>query len=267
MQNKSQSKESMNQLCIYHIIALKKFFIENFGPNYPTEIVRLIVMINYRPIKISCGHSLTTLIDFDKIYILGDPEYQKNISQNFDIKTISCGWRHMIATSISTPNKLYVYGWNRYGQLGLKKHDENQNSIQELILCSDIESVKCGESHTIALLKSTKCYVWGRNQCGQLGLGHKTSISTPQELNLYGEYITLVECGEFYTIALTNENKCYVWGDNNCGQLGLGHHTNQNIPQELEELRLLNIISISCGGYHIAVLTTSGKIYIWGSQS
>ena len=35
-----------------------------------------------------------------------------------------------------------------------------------------VSSVKCGEYHSIALItKYSKCYVWGNNSCGQLGLG------------------------------------------------------------------------------------------------
>ena len=50
----------------------------------------------------------------------------------------------------------------------------NIDSPTKLILNvdSNIKSISCGQSHVIVLLQSGKCYSWGMNDHGQLGLGH-----------------------------------------------------------------------------------------------
>ena len=76
-------------------------------------------------------------------------------------------------------------------------------------------------------------YVWGYNQHGQLGLGHFNNINTPQELNLPNVKKIICGSGPYHTIAITKLGKVYVWGNNQYGQLGLGHTKNVNIPREL----------------------------------
>jgi len=49
--------------------------------------------------------------------------------------------------------------------------------------------------------------------------------------------------------------KTYSWGNNEEGQLGLGHNTNQILHKKLN---LPNVIAISCGGYHTVILLNNG---------
>ena len=247
---------------IYYIFVLKEYLPQVLGTHYPTEIIGLIIMSIYNPIKIFCGFSKTILLK-NKVYEWGsvEHEYSENLNLCKDIKSIILGHHVVVISNILCT--LYVWGKNRCGQLGLGNCID-QSSPQELILCSEINSVDCGYNYTIALLKSGKLYSWGRNTYGQLGLGENNMIrSSPQEINLTS--VIEISCGDDHVIALTKFHKCYTWGKNTKGQLGLGHNIcdHNYFPQELE---LSDIISISCGRNYTIALTLYRYIYIWGSN-
>ena len=156
---------------------------------------------------------------------------------------ISCGYSHTCLLM----DEVYVWGDNDEGQLGLG-HNQSQNSPQKFapmqmnrreggtsergkLNLPNIKQIICGSYHTIALTNSNEIWVWGYNNCGQLGLGHNQDQNSPQKLNLPN--IKKIICGVYHTIALTNLNEVWVWGCNNEGQLGLEHNQNQNLPQKL----------------------------------
>ena len=54
---------------------------------------------------------------------------------------------------------------------------------------------------------------------------------------------------------LLEDGSIYSWGFNEKGQLGIGNNQNQSIPQKVKTT-LSQIISITCGDDHSAVLTS-----------
>ncbi len=67
-----------------------------------------------------------------------------------------------------------------------------------------------------------------------------------------------IRCGYDYTTLIKN-NELYVWGDNEEGQLGLGHNNHINVPTKLN----FKAHKIVCGGYHTIAITDDG-LYVWG---
>ena len=47
--------------------------------------------------------------------------------------------------------KLFVFGWNNFGQLGLG-HQNNQNTPQEVLSLKNATAVSCGRFHTAVIL-------------------------------------------------------------------------------------------------------------------
>jgi alpha-tubulin suppressor-like RCC1 family protein len=174
-----------------------------------------------------------------------------------NIKKIVCGDDHII--SLTHSNEIYGWGYNNYGQLGLK--DITQINLPHKLDLSNIKDIICGFRHSIAITHSNEIYVWGWNEHGQLGLGHNTNIYSPQKLDLL--HIKKIICGYAHTIAMTYSNEIYVWGYNKNGQLGLGHNMDMNLPQKLD---LPNVKKIVCGLDHTVALTYSNEIYVWGSN-
>jgi len=254
--------------------------------NVPTELI----ITNEQITSVTCGTFHTIVLTLSKkCYVFGNNiygqlglghDYGRNIPtelilknlknlKNDHITYVACGFYHTIVLTVR--KKCYVFGRNDSGQLGLG-HNRNVNVPTELIIPNEqITSVACGYAHTIILTFNKKCYVFGYNIYGQLGLGHDNNVNIPIELALsnlpilHNDYITSVSCGHCHTIILTSSLKCYVFGDNGFGQLGLGHNDNVNIPIELVILNE-KITSVACGTYYTIILTFSKKCYVFGSN-
>ena len=61
--------------------------------------------------------------------------------------------------------------------------------------------------------------------------------------------------------------RCFVWGRNEKGQLGLGDHLNRNVPVILKALEGVKIVGGACGRHHTAVITDNGEAYAFGLNS
>ncbi|HLX54622.1 MAG TPA: RCC1 domain-containing protein, partial [Aquella sp.] len=100
---------------IYYVLVLKEYMTQIFGNHYPTEIIRLIILSVYEPIKISCGLDYT-IFHHDKIYTCGnningklglghenDVTVPEEILFPEKIKSIHCGAYHSIALTLRNP--------------------------------------------------------------------------------------------------------------------------------------------------------------------
>ena len=85
--------------------------------------------------------------------------------------------------------KVFVFGCNDYGQLGLgtKKHVSRPQRV-EALLGKCVHHVSCGYYHTVALCSTNwdgehEVYAWGCNDYGQLGLGHTQHQLLPMQVH------------------------------------------------------------------------------------
>ncbi|WP_193787243.1 RCC1 domain-containing protein, partial [Legionella waltersii] len=137
---------------------------------------------------------------------------------------------------------LFACGANFYGQLGLGD-DDNQNSLQPVILPKDLyslEGVVAGYDHTLVFgrdsLGKPLLFACGRNIFGQLGLGHQNNQSSLQRLELPEALNSLegVVAGYGHTLVFGCDSLgkpvLLACGHNEHRQLGLKHQNNQNRP-------------------------------------
>lgn len=241
----------MNQLkknYIYYIFVLKTYL----GIYYPTDIIQLIIMAIYQPVKICCGYDHAILTS-DKNHIwrssivYSDENADEKFISDTDIELIDSGWNHIIVSKKSSNEICILHEGIKYKYRSI--HDK-------------IVSISSGSDYSIVLTKNGRLYSWGANCDGRLGSGKYDKFQESfREVILYQKIIS-INCGGFHVMCLDVLGKYYIWGRNDYGQLGLGHNSNQNLPQELN-LRDV-IISVSCGGFHTAILTSRYEVYIWG---
>lgn len=81
--------------------------------------------------------------------------------------------------------------------------------------------------HTIMVKNDNDVVAFGRNDYGQLGLGHNNVRDEPTLL-IKGIFVQQIACGYIHTVILEENGDVLVTGHNLCGQLGLGHNHNQN---------------------------------------
>jgi len=130
-----------------------------------------------------------------------------------------------------------------------------------------ISKVSCGSYHIFILSSNSKCFCFGENDRGQLGLGDNKNRNELVELTLSksNSRIKKIICGSCHTFILTKDSKCFCFGKNNFGQLGLGDNENRS---ELVEFQSPNnetpIKKIKCGDNHSFIQTSDLKWYAFG---
>lgn len=83
------------------------------------------------------------------------------------IRYISCGASH--TACITTNENCYIWGFNRYGQLGLGDRISRNFPTLLQIQNETIRNIICKGWHTACLTKSDRCYLWGCEEYGRLG--------------------------------------------------------------------------------------------------
>ena len=123
------------------------------------------------------------------------------------------------------------------------------------MLCS------CGFEHTVAVSNDGEVHSFGRNDKGQLGLGHNNNVSLPTPIpNL--PKIMEISCGYHFTVCIDKEGGLWSFGHNDHGQLGTGNTTNYNIPQKIEHIPPVR--SVSCGYHHALIITNDSNLWSCG---
>ena len=178
-----------------------------------------------------------------------------------DMEIIGCGCQYVIA-SMHNSNKMYVWGSNSNGQLGLGYACRNIDvNILTLSTKSSIRTISCGGSHTFVLTMEDECYGWGSNRYGQLGSGDHSRILSPRKLPWISGCLD-ISCGDNHSIFLFKSGRLWSCGSNNFGQLGIANDMDQNTIHVVY-LYTINIISISCGKFHSLAVTKDG-LFVWG---
>uniref|UniRef100_A0A452E1T7 HECT and RLD domain containing E3 ubiquitin protein ligase 5 n=1 Tax=Capra hircus TaxID=9925 RepID=A0A452E1T7_CAPHI len=174
------------------------------------------------------------------------------ILQEKNIIQITCGDYHSLA--LSKGGELFAWGQNLDGQLGVGRIFASTSTpeIVENLSGVPLVQISAGEAHSMALSMSGNVYSWGRNDCGQLGLGHT--------------YIEFLACGGSHTALLTKSGLVFTFGDGKYGQLGHNSTQNELRPCLVAGLVGNRVTQIACGRQHtLAYVSDMGKVFSFGS--
>ncbi|XP_071875024.1 uncharacterized protein isoform X2 [Bombus fervidus] len=133
-------------------------------------------------------------------------------------------------------------------------------------------SITCGDEHSAVICQTGRLFVFGSNDWGQLGLGHKNHISKPSCVKaLKPERVTHVACGRAHTLICTGSQKIFACGSDQEGQLGRGISAigdSANTPVLVYDSGLSGpkIVQIAAGSHHSLALTSDGGVFAWGSN-
>ncbi|MBI5546319.1 MAG: hypothetical protein HY901_20725 [Deltaproteobacteria bacterium] len=120
--------------------------------------------------------------------------------------------------SDSTTNKLFCWGDNGSGQLGIARVTRTLTP-REVVGFSPGASLTAGARHTCATDAQGAAWCWGDNRSGQLGTGTTTAEPTPAQVKGLARGPQLV-AGWNHTCALLTDSTVRCWGDNSQGQMG-----------------------------------------------
>ncbi|CDE14898.1 putative uncharacterized protein [Clostridium sp. CAG:470] len=187
------------------------------------------------------------------------------------------GYNHFV--SLKSDGTVWTWGSNGYGQLGT---GNTVNSTQPVQLATqtiddsnrvittkitDAKDIATGYGHTLILKEDGTVWATGRNDYGQLGNGNTTNQKTLTQVKGpngegYLKDIIAITAGNLSSYALTKEGKVYSWGYNYYGSFGVGYTTSNNAnyyPIQMKKVN--NIIQMSAGENHIALLDANGSVW------
>ncbi|XP_048383534.1 probable E3 ubiquitin-protein ligase HERC3 isoform X4 [Stegostoma tigrinum] len=179
---------------------------------------------------------------------------------------VTCGSWHCMA--LTKDSRLFAWGQNAHGQLGLGKSYPSQTSPQcvKSLTGIPLAQIATGGTHSFTLSLSGAVFGWGRNNCGQLGLSDDKDRDVPNHVKfLRTQKIVYISCGEEHTAALTKNGGVFTFGAGLCGQLGHNFINNEINPRRVQELMGSEVSQISCGRQHtLAFVPSSGLLFAFG---
>ena len=188
--------------------------------------------------------------------------YPLRIAPGDDWTQISCGIETSFA--IRSDGKLFTWGNNNRGQLGISTSTFSRTLPAQLGTDSWISVKACGES-VKAIRSDGKLFAWGLNSQGQLGDGTYLNKSTPTQIGT-DNWTAIADGADFaeHSVAIRSDGKLFAWGRNFNGQLGDGTNTD-NIT--LTQIGTNNWTAASTGTFFTLAIRSDGKLFAWGNNS
>jgi alpha-tubulin suppressor-like RCC1 family protein len=179
-------------------------------------------------------------------------------------KQVSCGTFYTAA--IKTDGRLWVWGFNTYGQLGTNNTTIYSSPVQTIAGGTNWKQVSCENFHSSAIKTDGTLWIWGQNIYGQLGTNNTTAHSSPVQTVAAGNNWKQVSCGLYHTAAIKTDGTLWIWGQNIYGQLGTNNTTTYSSPVQTVAAGN-NWKQVSCGIYQTVAIKTDGTLWVWGSNT
>ncbi len=172
---------------------------------------------------------------------------------------------------------LYAWGFNGAGQLGIGSTVTTPTPTPVTGLAGKyVFAVSAHGKHVLALarngLGAVEVYAWGQGTSGQLGNNATANVNAPMLVGglLTGKLVTAISTGSDHSMALADD-KVYVWGKGNLGQLGNGTNgtgNQSNVPIEVGgDLTGKKLVRICAGADFCFAATEDNHVYAWGSNA
>lgn len=175
-------------------------------------------------------------------------------------KYASAGQGHSLA--IDTDGKLWGWGYNTSGQLGLGNTTSPVDFPQQIGTDTDWEKVyvsinPSGDCFTLVLKENGELYGMGFNEKFELGLGNNTSpVTSPQRIGT--ELYTHASPGGSATFAIKDDGTLWRWG------------TFFNTPEKQEPEKFVDAgngwVDVKTSLFSAIGTKNNGFIYGWGSN-
>ncbi|KAG2600069.1 PH, RCC1 and FYVE domains-containing protein 1-like [Panicum virgatum] len=132
----------------------------------------------------------------------------------------------------------------------------------------DVNQIVCGSRHVALTTRQGEVFTWGEEVGGRLGHGTDADISRPKLVeSISVTIVDFISCGEFHTCAISASGDLFNWGDGSyhAGLLGYDTGVSHWLPKRVSgPLEGLQVLSVACGSWHSALITSSGKVHTFG---
>ncbi|KAF2979166.1 hypothetical protein EK904_003604 [Melospiza melodia maxima] len=234
-------------------------------------------LLGYEMVQVACGASHVLAVSNEREVFawgrgdngrlgLGTLEchncpQQVTVPPEHEAQRVICGIDSSMVLTVK--NQILACGSNRCNKLGLDRissaeepspEDQVEEATvfvcaqsaplnQEPIVCADI-----GTAHSAAVTASGHCYTFGSNQHGQLGTNSCRNSRVPHlVVELETMKVTVVACGDAFTVAIGADGEVCTWGKGARGRLGRkDEETGVPRPVQLEETHPYVVTSVAC---------------------
>ena len=132
-------------------------------------------------------------------------------------------------------------------------------------------AVAVGIGFTVALTEDGSVCTFGRNNMGQLGVGHTRSLCQPTILdrlrNFGGQDVVMVAACFHNSACVSGDGAVWTWGSNAYGQLGRGSDVvDTHTPGRIDPLLFGNSPAhmVACGENFTLILNSRGEVWACG---
>jgi len=179
--------------------------------------------------------------------------------------SIAAGAHHSLA--LTADGRIWAWGSSEHGQVGFDGTNEDILSpvwLQNWFMCG-VTFVAAGAYHSFAIDESGTIWAWGKNDYGQLGLGHNQDyIFSPVMAHQLLD-IRAIAGGTNHSLALRSDGSVWAWGNNDYGQLGNNRTEPSLVPVPVIGLTS-GIRAIAAGDSYSLALASDGTIWAWGKN-
>lgn len=116
--------------------------------------------------------------------------------------------------------------------------------------------------HTLAVAADGSLYAWGKNDRGQLGLGHTDSQASPVMTGGDRQWVA-VAGGRDHSVALAADGTLWATGSNQRGQLGTGGDQHLEFQQVGESS---GWVAVAAGDHHSLAISADRSLWLWGQN-
>ena len=178
---------------------------------------------------------------------------------------------------IRSNNKVYTWGANDKGQLGIGTYDNSNVPVAVdttgVLAGKKIIDVAMSYKRSMALSSEGKVYMWGENSYGELGNNSTVNSPLPVAVDttgaLAGKKINHIAAGGAFSMALDANGRVYTWGK----AIALGNGTpltlRKTVPVAVDTTGVLKgkyIIAIAAEDNVGLALSDEGFVYTWGNN-
>ncbi|CAJ1402996.1 unnamed protein product [Effrenium voratum] len=198
---------------------------------------------------------------------LCEPEYCPEFeSIEAPIRQIAFGSSHTLV--LTTEGVLYSRGVAMYGSTGHGgARDVPEFTEVPALKGREVRFVAAGPFYSIAITAQGDVYSWGKAFYGETGLFSQVEAVPRFSSQVTPFKVTQVSCGHSHVLARTQMQQCISWGENTCGQLGLGQKSKPTYKPQLLSSIPSQIQTVSAGWAHSVAVGTDGRAYSWGLNS
>jgi len=170
--------------------------------------------------------------------------------------------------AITNDGKLYTWGYNGHGGLG--RGNENNSYTSEGPWLVDTQSSNtftfCHSAYYENFALQDNGYLWSAGHGGHYLMGNGSTGNQNRFVRINLPNVIDFDANHDIALALTNENKVYIWGRDGNGSMGGATGTTAT-PVHMTALDGKNIVKVRTAYRTAYVISSDGKVYAWGKNS